>query len=335
MIPRSAVTWQAQSWQKIQAQAVRDPAELLTLLALPPALLPAARAASVLFPLCVPRGYVARMEPGNPDDPLLRQVLPLDLELHADADALIDPVGDLSAMVRPGLLHKYPGRALLVTTGACGVHCRYCFRRHFPYRDANPATDAWESALAYLREDDSIHEVILSGGDPLTLNDHRLAALGAHLAGIDHIKRLRIHTRQPIVLPERVDDALLTWLTDCPLQTVIVVHTNHARELNTDVREALARLRAIGVELLNQSVLLRGVNDEPDTLAELSEALFASGVLPYYLHQLDRVQGAGHFAVADEQARALIDALRARLSGYLVPRLVREIPGGASKIPLS
>lgn len=313
---------------------MRDPAELLALLALPPTLLPAAQAAARVFPLRVPRSYIARMERGNPADPLLRQVLPLDLELHPDAEASQDPVGDLDAMVRPGLLHKYQGRALLVTTGACGVHCRYCFRRHFPYSAANPAADAWESALSYLRDDDTIHEVILSGGDPLTLHDRRLAQLAEQLAAIPHIKRLRLHTRQVVVLPQRVDEALLAWLAACPLQTVMVIHANHPRELDADVRYALAQLRAAGVSLLNQSVLLHGVNDALDTLAELSEALFEAGVLPYYLHQLDRVQGAGHFNVPDDQARTLLQGLRARLSGYLVPRLVREQPGAVSKTPI-
>ena len=334
MIPQPVPACQTNDWRKALSQAVRDPAELLQLLALPSELLPAAQQAAARFPLRVPRGYVARMQKGNPADPLLRQVLPLGEELVAADGFTEDPVGDLDAMAIPGLLHKYAGRVLLITTAACGVHCRYCFRRHFPYNEANAASLDWQPALDYIAADPSIREVILSGGDPLSLSDQRLTQLVAQLAAIPHLQRLRLHTRQVIVLPERADAALLNWLADCRLQTVIVVHANHANEISHEVTAALLRLKETGVTLLNQAVLLKGVNDEVQVLAALSERLFAAQVLPYYLHQLDRVQGAGHFEVSDTQALKLVHELRERLPGYLVPRLVREQAGKLAKIPL-
>lgn len=311
-----------------------DPAELLRLLDLPATLLAATRAGARQFPLRVPRGYVARMRPGDPDDPLLRQVLPLHEDLGALAGFAADPVGDLEAMPVPGLLHKYAGRVLLVATGACAVHCRYCFRRHFPYGEAHAAPRQWEAALSYIRRDASIEEVILSGGDPLSLSDRRLAELARALADIPHLRRLRIHTRQPIVLPERVDAALLRWLSACPLQTVVVLHCNHANEIGPEVRTAIAALRDTGATLLNQAVLLRGVNDRLEELSALSRALFEAGVLPYYLHLLDRVTGAAHFEVPESEAIALHNELNGLLPGYLVPRLVREEKGAPSKLPV-
>ncbi|MDH3948591.1 MAG: EF-P beta-lysylation protein EpmB [Gammaproteobacteria bacterium] len=334
MIPHPAPTCQTNNWRKALSQAVRDPAELLKLLALPPELLPAAQQAAAQFPLRVPRSYVARMQKGNPADPLLRQVLPLGEELVAADGFSVDPVGDLEAMMIPGLLHKYKGRVLLITTAACGVHCRYCFRRHFPYSEANAATMDWQPAVHYIAADPSIHEVILSGGDPLSQSDQRLAQLVAQLAAIPHLKRLRLHTRQVIVLPERVDAELLGWLEACRLQTVVVVHANHGNEISHEVTTALLRLKETGVTLLNQAVLLQGVNDDVQVLKALSERLFAAQVLPYYLHQLDRVQGAQHFEVSDTQALKLVHELRTRLPGYLVPRLVREQVGKQAKIPL-
>jgi len=334
MIPQPVPACQTNDWRKALSQAVRDPAELLQLLALPPELLPAAQQAAARFPLRVPRSYVARMQKGNPADPLLRQVLPLGEELVAADGFSEDPVGDLDAMAIPGLLHKYAGRVLLITTAACGVHCRYCFRRHFPYNGANAASLDWQPALDYIAADPSIREVILSGGDPLSLSDHRLTQLVAQLAAIPHLQRLRLHTRQVIVLPERVNAELLDWFEACRLQTVIVVHANHANEISHEVTAALLRLKETGVTLLNQAVLLKGVNDEVQVLAALSERLFAAQVLPYYLHQLDRVQGARHFEVSDAQALELVHALRDCLPGYLVPRLVREQAGKLAKIPL-
>jgi EF-P beta-lysylation protein EpmB len=335
MIPESAPIRQTPTWQRELARAVTDPEELLGLAGLGPEWLPAARAAARLFPLRVPRSFVARMRPGDPHDPLLRQVLPLADECLAVPGFGADPVGDAAAMAVPGVLHKYQARVLLTATGACAVHCRYCFRRHFPYADANAGADRWQAALAHIAADASLTEVILSGGDPLTLSDRRLAEFTGALAGIGHVKRLRVHTRLPIVLPERVDDGLCRWLAGLRQAAVVVVHANHASEIDADVRAALARLKQAGATLLNQSVLLRGVNDDAHALAHLSETLFAAGVLPYYLHRLDRVQGAAHFDLDEAHAKALVEALRARLPGYLVPRLVREVAGAAAKIPLT
>ncbi|OGI46169.1 MAG: EF-P beta-lysylation protein EpmB [Candidatus Muproteobacteria bacterium RIFCSPHIGHO2_01_FULL_65_16] len=334
MIPGTHVLRQMPAWQEELSRAVTDPAELLQILRLGTGLLPAARAAARVFPLRVPRGYIARMRPGDPADPLLRQVLPLGAELEPVAGFGPDPVGDLAAVAARGVLHKYRGRVLLIATGACAVNCRFCFRRHFPYGGAAAATDRWREALAYIAADDSIAEVILSGGDPLMLADRRLGEFARALAAISHVRRLRLHTRLPIVLPERVDDGLLAWLGGTRLQAVVVVHANHANEIDSTVRAALARLRDGGAALLNQSVLLRGVNDSVVALADLSVALFDAGAQPYYLHLLDRVQGAAHFAVDEAAARALMSDLNARLPGYLVPRLVRELPGAPAKVRL-
>ncbi|HEX2164949.1 MAG TPA: EF-P beta-lysylation protein EpmB, partial [Thermoanaerobaculia bacterium] len=294
-----------------------------------------ARAAAADFPLRVPRGFVARMRPGDPRDPLLLQVLAAAAEVEPVPGYGPDPLAEAGAQPVPGVLHKYRGRALLVVTGACAVHCRYCFRRHFPYGERGLTRSAEARALAWLAGEPSIDEAILSGGDPLTLPDDRLAGLAARLAEVPHLRRLRLHTRLPIVLPERVDEALLAWLTGTRLAPVVVVHANHAREIDGAVAAALGRLRAAGVPVLNQSVLLAGVNDSADALAELSEALFAAGALPYYLHLLDPVAGAAHFAVPEERARAVHAALAARLPGYLVPRLVREVPGAPGKVPVA
>jgi len=321
-------------WQQAWREAVTDTHELLALLDLTPLageLLPAADPG---FALRVPRAFVARMRRGDPADPLLLQVLPRAAELGDAQGYTRDAVGDLGARVGPGVLHKYAGRALLIATGSCAVNCRYCFRRHFPYAQETAAANHWRDAVALIGADDSIEEVILSGGDPLSLTTPKLAELSGALAAVPHLKRLRIHTRLPIVLPERVDAELTAWLRGLPWPVVVVLHANHANEIDDAVVQACARLRASGASLLNQSVLLRGVNDDAAALADLSQRLFAAGVLPYYLHQLDRVAGAAHFAVDDERARALVESLRGRLSGYLVPRLVREIAGEPGKTPL-
>jgi EF-P beta-lysylation protein EpmB len=331
MIPETSAIRQTPAWQQELARAISDPAELLAALHLDPAWLPAAQAAARLFPLRVPRGFVARMRRGDPRDPLLRQVLPLAEEHLAAPGFSTDPVGDLAAMASPGVLHKYQGRVLLTATGACAVHCRYCFRRHFPYTESSAGTDHWQAALDYLAQEASLREVILSGGDPLTLSDRRLAEFIRAAAGIAHLERLRIHTRLPVVLPERITPELVRTLSSTRLSTVVVIHANHANEIDDAVIEALARLRAAGVTLLNQSVLLRDVNDSAGALVALSETLFAAGVLPYYLHLLDRVQGAAHFEVPEDEARVLMQQLTSRLPGYLVPRLVREIAGAPAK----
>lgn len=321
-------------WQQAMKGAVRDPAELCRLLGLPDEVARQATEAAGGFPLFAPRGYIARMRPGDLDDPLLRQVLPLPHETADEAGFSRDPVGDGDAQRRPGLLQKYQGRALLITTGACAVHCRYCFRRHFPYGDTPHSLPGWQAALADLRADTSISEIILSGGDPLVLVDSWLAELSTRLAAIGHLRRIRLHTRLPIMIPERVDDRLLAWLTGTRLVPVVVIHANHAQELDAPVAESLLRLTRAGVTLLNQTVLLRGINDRVETLAELSERLAELRVVPYYLHQLDRVAGAAHFEVPEAEGRRLVAALRARLPGYLVPRYVREVAGEPSKVPL-
>ena len=318
-------------WQRLLADAIDDPAVLLRALHLPDSLLPAARRAAALFPLRVPAPYVQRIQPGDAADPLLRQVLPLDLECETRPGYSADPLAESTAQPVPGLLKKYHGRALLIATGACAVHCRYCFRRHFPYADAHAGGSRLEPALAAIAADASIGEVILSGGDPLSLSDARLSDLAARLAAIDHVHTLRIHSRLPVVLPQRVDAGLLHWLARLPLRTVLVLHGNHPAEIDAEVGDALAALAHAGVTLLNQSVLLRGVNDDAGTLAALSERLHRTGVLPYYLHLLDRVQGAAHFDLPEARGVALIEALRRRLPGYLVPRLVREMPGADGK----
>jgi len=334
MIPISLPSRQPPAWQQALQDAVSDPAELLGLLGLGPEWLEPARAAARRFPLRVPRGFVDRMRRGDPRDPLLLQVLPLGTELDAVPGYVTDPVGDLAAKAGPGLLHKYEGRALLITTGACAVHCRYCFRRHFPYDDENASRAGFAPALDAIRADTSIGEVILSGGDPLTLNDRRLTLLWEGLAAIPHVRRIRLHTRLPVVLPERIDGAFLEAWSAVPLQKVVVVHANHANEIDLTVRAAIAGLRAADTTVLNQTVLLRGINDRVNDLVALSEALFGAGALPYYLHLLDRVAGAAHFDTPAATARRLVADLATHLPGYLVPRLVREEPGAPAKTVL-
>lgn len=336
MINVSAIRPLPGDWRRELAGAIREPVELAAILGLDPTELPGMAEADGDFRLLVPRGFAARMRRGDPDDPLLRQVLPHAAELAPQPTGyLADPLGEAAAARAPGLLHKYPGRVLLVTSGACAVHCRYCFRRHFPYPAENPRREDWNAAIATIAADASISEVILSGGDPLMLDDAVLARLADRLAGIGHLRRLRIHTRLPVVLPERVDEALLDWLHACRLPVTIVLHINHPREIGTELAAACARLRPHVRFLLNQAVLLAGVNDDVTTLAALSEALDAAGILPYYLHLPDRVAGTAHFSVTEECGRRLIGALRARLPGYLVPRLVRETPGALSKLVIA
>lgn len=341
MIHRTATTWQAPAgkiaprWQNELADIIRSPEELFALLELDTAQLPAALAASRDFALRVPRAFAERMRKGDPDDPLLRQVLPLGEELQAAPGYSQDPLGEAAANPHPGLIHKYQGRVLLIVSGGCAINCRYCFRRHFPYADNNPGRARWQEALDYIAADQTITEVIYSGGDPLNTSDRQLAWLTERVAAIDHVRRLRVHTRLPVVLPNRIDDDCLAWLTGHRLQTTVVIHSNHPREIDASVGAALTRLRQSGITLLNQAVLLRDINDRVDTLADLSERLFEWGVLPYYLHLLDPVAGAHHFDVLDAEALKLLDGLRARLPGYLVPRLVREIAGEPNKTPIA
>jgi len=322
-----------ETWQRELGRAFTRADALLDFLDMPPSGRTGVVPAGGDFPLLVPRGFAALMRRGDPDDPLLRQVLPAAAELSAVAGFGTDPLREQDARTGAGLLRKYHGRALLMPSAGCAVHCRYCFRRHFPYAEL-PARPALDRALAELAGAADIHEVILSGGDPLLLDDSALAHLLAELAHIGHLRRVRIHSRLPVVLPQRVTPALCHLLATHPRRCVLVIHANHPAELGDAALEALSSLRRAGVILLNQSVLLRGVNDTVPVLAELSERLFDCGVLPYYLHQLDHVAGAAHFAVDDARARGIVAALRCRLPGYLAPLLVREMPGAPHKLPL-
>jgi len=329
--------WPAGEWRRHLAVAVRDIDELLGLLDLDVETLgvDATAQASRRFPLRVPRGFVARMHRGDPDDPLLRQVLPLQVEDDEVPGFTTNPVGELGLVRGDGLLSRYHGRALLVVTGACAVHCRYCFRRHFPYDESQSGGGAVSAAQDRVASDGSIEEVILSGGDPLVLPDDRLADLASAVTEIPHVRRLRIHTRMPVVLPERVDEALVGWIEAFPLPVVVVIHANHPDEIDASVVRALGTLSTAGATLLNQSVLLRGVNDSSEVLERLSKRLFDCGVLPYYLHLLDRVAGAAHFEVDEARALEIMASLQARLPGYLVPRLVREVEGAPFKVAVS
>ncbi|MCG8583731.1 MAG: EF-P beta-lysylation protein EpmB [Pirellulales bacterium] len=321
----------AARWQEEMKRAIRDAAELCRVLSLPRELADEARRAAGDFPLFAPRPYVARMRRGDVHDPLLRQVLPIDAENTLAPGFVADPVADHAAEITPGLLHKYHGRVLLVTTGACAVHCRYCFRRHYPYAEVPKSVDAWEPAIDAIAGDASINEVILSGGDPLTLADETLGELVERLEQIEHLRVLRIHTRLPIMIPQRVDDALCDLLAGTRLVPYVVVHANHAAEIDEHVAAAIQRLQAAGAAVLNQSVLLAGVNDSVEALEELSRRLIELRVQPYYLHQLDRVDGAAHFEVPVERGKEILKALRERLPGYAVPRYVQEVPGAEGK----
>lgn len=317
------------NWREQMRQAFRSPLELLKFLGLPPETSPKGS-----FPMLVPLAYARRMQAGNRSDPLLLQVLPEADESLQLSGFRADPVGDLSSRRAPGLLHKYAGRVLLICTGACAVHCRYCFRQEFPYSEERAPGRRWQEALNYLKARTDVEEVILSGGDPLMLPTRQLEFLTRALAELSHIRRLRIHTRLPLVLPDRITTRLLEWLQDLPWPTVMVIHANHPGEFDVEVDRALAALRNRGVHLLNQAVLLAGINDHEEALVGLMTRGFSAGVLPYYLHQLDRVRGAQRFEVDRARASVLIEALRRRLPGYLVPKLVHEEAGMPYKTPL-
>ena len=331
MIPQTPTVLPKQGWQTALANAIKDPNELLAQLGLTDRLDAIDDTVLKQFPLRVTQSYINKMRHGDPLDPLLRQVFPLIDEGFTHKNFVNDPVGDQLAITSPGLLQKYHGRALLLTTGACAIHCRYCFRRHFPYNDSNPLASQWQQTLITLQQDTSINEIILSGGDPLALSDNKLAQMVSELELIPHLKRLRIHTRLPVVLPERINDGLLSWITSTRFQVVMVIHANHSHELTPAEAEALKALAQAQVQLLNQTVLLKGINDSAEALTNLSERLIEVGVLPYYLHLLDPVAGAGHFDVTEKIGTELIKQLRRNLSGYLVPRLVREQQGESSK----
>jgi len=323
---------QAMSWQRELAHAFVRNDDLIEFLELNPARSP--DPATPEFPLRVPRGFVGRMQPGDRNDPLLLQVLPDEREDVPAAGFEHDPVGDLDSRRAPGVLHKYHGRVLLIATGACAINCRYCFRRHFPYSRDTAARQGWREALAYVASTSDAREVILSGGDPLVLATSRLRQLSTGLDAIAHVRRLRIHTRVPVVLPERIDATLLEWLNGLRQRSVMVIHCNHPREVDESVIQALRAIQSAGVTVFNQAVLLRGINDSLEVQTRLAETLFDAGVIPYYLHLLDRVQGAAHFEVADSRARELYQAMRKNLPGYLLPRLVREKPGAPFKVPV-
>lgn len=326
-------------WQTLLSQTLSSPAELFRYLEMSDAdsqrLLEDANAASLEFALRIPKPWLDRIEKGNLNDPLLRQVLPLGEELKDVPGYVSDPLAEMESNPHNGLIHKYKGRVLIILTSACAINCRYCFRRHFPYEDNRLGPDQWQQVLTYLQDTTSVSEVIFSGGDPLVSSDKRLQQMISDLEQIPHLQRLRIHTRLPVVLPQRVTRELCQILQNSHLQTVVVVHSNHANEIDQDVTNAVTGLRQAGVTVLNQAVLLRGVNDSVQALKSLSETLFSSGILPYYLFTFDPVKGAAHFDVPDDEARQLMQALQAELPGYLVPKLAREIPGRSAKTLLA
>lgn len=323
-------TWPApDAWQQALRTLITDPSELLAQLGLPHEM--ADLDAHGGFRLQVPRAFAARMEPGNPDDPLLLQVLPRSQEQALVPGFSADPLAELSSNPREGLVHKYHDRVLLIASGGCAINCRYCFRRHFPYQQNRIGPEQWRQVLDYVGAHEELREVIFSGGDPLVTPDSRLAQMIEDLSAIPHLRRIRIHSRLPVVIPERVTQALVEALTRSRLQPVMVLHCNHARELDDQVHAAIGRLRQGGVTVLSQAVLLRGINDSVAAQRELCESLFSSGVLPYYLFVLDPVSGSAHFDVPDAEAQRLMGELQTLLPGYLVPRLARELPGEPSK----
>lgn len=324
-----------EKWQQILSDLITDPKELLQILDLDLARYDGSVQALAQFPLKVPRPFVARMEKGNWRDPLLLQVLPARAEELSVPGLVSDPLGEKQANPLPGLLHKYEGRVLLTTVPHCAIHCRYCFRRHFAYEDNAPSRSEWANVIDYIARDRSIEEVILSGGDPLAASDRQLEWLITRVSTITHVTSLRLHTRLPIVIPQRITEGLLRILRSTRLKIVMVVHCNHANELDSEVADSLATIADKGLVLLNQSVLLKDVNDNLPTLVDLSKALFQRHVLPYYLHLPDKVEGTAHFQVSARQGRSLIRQMQAQLPGYLVPRLVREQAGANAKIRLA
>ncbi len=330
MIPRTVPPW-----HQSLIDAFRRPEELAQYLEIEPSDIDQELNLNTGFPMLVPRGFADRMEKGNPQDPLLLQVMPSIKEKITDDNYCPDPLREADVTVAPGALQKYQGRVLLIATGACSIHCRYCFRRHFPYSDSIAYGTDMDHAVRYLKANRDITEVILSGGDPLMLSNSSLKTMIYQLDGIEHIQRLRIHSRMPVTLPERVDPEMANILGTSRFKIVFVIHCNHANELDQSVSKAITTLAGSGITLLNQSVLLRGINDSCEKLRMLSERLFSFGVLPYYLHMLDRVSGAMHFEVATESALAMHKHLQGSLPGYLVPRLVYEKAGAESKLLLS
>ena len=322
-------------WKLELSQSVTTIDELLDSLDLDKKALSTSQQAAIDFPLRVPRPFIARMQPNNPNDPLLLQVLPVKAELTIIEGYSQDPLDEATHNPIAGIVHKYANRLLLVISPACAINCRYCFRRHFPYEENRQSKEQWQSALDYIRSDKEINEVIYSGGDPLAANDHFLAWLTEQIANIAHIKRLRIHTRLPVVIPSRIDQTFLSWATATRLKPIVVLHINHSNEIDNDVAASIKRLQDCGIKVLNQSVLLRGINDSADCLAELSEKLFDCDVMPYYLHLLDPVAGASHFDIDENHAKTIYAELQAILPGFLVPKLVREVPHQKSKTTIA
>ena len=320
-------------WQQQLAQASIEPQSLLKILGLNPDAFGDFLSAHKQFSLKVPQAYINKIQTNTPDDPLLLQIMAQSHELLPADGYNTDPVGDIDASQTPGLLHKYHGRVLLITTAACAIHCRYCFRRHFPYQQQQAARDDWQDALRYIQKDNSIEEVILSGGDPLVLSDNKLDSLISQLEAIPHLSRLRIHSRLPVVLPDRITDGLVNRLSASRFNVCLVIHANHANEIGEAEVKVLRRLQRAGIHLLNQAVLLQGINHTLSDQIALSNALYSAGVLPYYLHLLDPVQGAAHFEVDEKHSSELISGMRSKLPGFLVPKLVREIAGEDSKTP--
>jgi len=323
-----------ENWKKDLASAISDPRKLLFILELPETSFKSDHAARQLFPMRVPQSFVERMEKGNPKDPLFLQVMPKQQEFIQKAGFIKDPLDEHESVV-PGLLHKYTNRVLFIVRGGCAINCRYCFRRHFPYQDNSNNKHEWQQAIDYIRSKPEIIEVIFSGGDPLMANDEQLGWLVEQLEQIPHLKRLRIHTRLPVVMPSRVTDEFVTLLKRSSLRCSVVLHINHPNELAAELPAALAKLTTAGITLYNQAVLLADINDNADDLVELHERLFDNRIQPYYLHLLDKVEGASHFEVPEEKAVAIMNELLLRLPGFLVPKLVREIGGEKSKTPIS
>jgi len=318
-------------WKAELSTCISSTEQLLNQLGLGIEDLSTAQQAAATFALKVPQPFVNRMAYGDPNDPLLKQVLPVAAELTSSPNYNPDPIQESQYNPVAGIVHKYRRRVLMIVSPNCAINCRYCFRRHFPYEENRQSKKQWLSALNYLKERPEINEVIYSGGDPLAANDHFLSWLTEQIESISHIKRLRIHTRLPVVIPSRVDDSLLNWLANTGLKPTVVLHINHANEIDQQVHNMVCRLKSTGVNVLNQSVLLKDINDSAYALISLSEKLFDSGIMPYYLHLMDPVQGASHFDIPEQTASNLYRQIQQELPGFLVPKLVREIPGEKSK----
>lgn len=331
IIPQLAIK-QQQSWQDALKTLFTDPLTLLTYLEISPDAMPWIK--DQHFPLRVPLSFAERMKKGDPNDPLLRQVLSIDLESHENNTTSCDPLNEKNYNPLPGLLHKYDSRVLLTFAPSCAVHCRFCFRRHFPYQDNNPGRQGWQAALDYIASHPNIVEVILSGGDPLMASDDHIAEFLNALSAIAHVKYLRFHTRLPVVIPQRIDRSFVDMLAPFRFHTSLVYHINHPNEITLDIAAGVHQLRAQQIMVFNHTVLLKTINNDVDCLRKLSHDLYSAGILPYYLHLLDPVAGAAHFHVAKEEAKSLENALRQTLPGYLVPRFVQEIPGEKNKVPL-